>query len=155
MSVTFKVEGFKELDAELAKLGSPSARRASGRRSLRRAAEPLAELAQSLAPKGDTNTLAPSITVGTKLSKRQSRMHRKMFRDDRSAVEMFVGAGPYSSAWNQEFGNRNHAAQPYLRPAWDQDKNAMLERLKKELWADIQKSLARAERRAARLAVRG
>lgn len=155
MSVSFKVEGFKELDAELARLGSPTARRSSARRSLRRAAQPLADLAQSLAPTGDTNTLAPSIIVGTRLSKRQSRLHRKMFRNDRAAVEMFIGAGPYSSAWNQEFGNRNHPAQPYMRPAWDQDKHAMLERLKKELWEDIQKSLVRAERRAARLAAKG
>ena len=155
MGATVKLEGFKELEAELAKLGSHTARRASARRALRKTAQPMADLAQSLAPRGDTNTLAPSIKVGTKLSKRQAGMHRKMFRNDRAAVEMFVGAGPLSSAHTQEFGTRFHAPQAFLRPAWDAEKGPMLERLKAELWADISKAVARAERRAARLAARG
>jgi hypothetical protein len=46
-------------------------------------------------------------------------------------------------------------AQPFARPAWDADGKKMLDRLKAELWADIQKTVARAERRAARLAARG
>ena len=65
---------------------------------------------------------------------------------------MFVGAGPLPSAWTQEFGTRHHSAQPFMRPAFDQDHLSLLDRLKVELWADIQKAIARAERRAARLA---
>lgn len=147
-----RLEGFKELEAEFAKLEKPATRKASARRSLKKAAEPMAALAQGMAPVGDTNTLAPSIAVSTKLSKRQAGLHRKMFASDRAAVEMFMGAGPHASAWNQEFGNVNHPAQPFMRPAWDQDQRAMLDRLKEELWADIQKTIARAEARAARLA---
>ena len=155
MSATVKLSGFRELEAELAKLATPAARKASARRALKKAAEPMVGVAQGMAPRGETQTLAPSISIGTKLSKRQARMHRKMFRDDRAAVEIFVGAGPYASAWNQEFGNRNHAAQPYMRPAWDQQQGPMLDRLKAELWADISKAVARAERRAARAAAKG
>jgi HK97 gp10 family phage protein len=155
MTATVKLSGFRELEKELAKLATPATRKASARRSLRKAAEPMVGIAQGLAPRGDTQTLAPSISIGTKLSKRQAGMHRKMFRDDRAAVEMFIGAGPLSSAHTQEFGTRHHAAQPYMRPAWDQDQRAMLDRLKAELWADIQRAVARAERRAARLAARG
>ena len=155
MTVTMKLSGFRELERELSRLGSHTTRRASGRRALKKAAQPMADLAQSMAPVGDTNTLAPSITVGTKLSKRQQGMHRKMFRNDRAAVEMFVGAGPLSSAHTQEFGTIHHAPQPFLRPAFDQDKDAMLERLKAEIWNDIQRTVARAERRAARQAARG
>ena len=155
MSATVKLEGFRELERELARLGTHTARRASARRSLRKAAEPMVGVAQGMAPRGDTQTLAPSISIGTKLSKRQAGMHRKMFRDDRAAVEMFVGAGPLSSAHTQEFGTIHHAPQAFMRPAWDQEQGPMLERLKAELWADIQKSVARAERRAARLAAKG
>lgn len=54
----------------------------------------------------------------------------------------------------QEFGTRHHAAQPYMRPAWDQDRAAMLERLKVTLWAEVQKTVARAQARAARAAAR-
>ena len=154
MTGTVRLEGFKELEAELAKLERPAARKASARRSLKKAAEPMVGVAQGMAPRGDTQTLAPSISIGTKLSKRQQGLHRKMFRNDRAAVEMFVGAGPLSSAHTQEFGTINHGPQPFLRPAWDQEQKPMLERLKAELWIDIQKAVARAERRAARLAAR-
>ena len=155
MSATVRLEGFKELEAELAKLERPAARKASARRSLKKAAEPMVGVAQGMAPRGETQTLAPSISIGTKLSKRQRGLHRKMFRDDRAAVEMFVGAGPLSSAHTQEFGTRFHAPQPFLRPAWDQEQGPILKRLKAELWADISKAVARAERRAARLAAKG
>lgn len=155
MAVTMRLEGFRELEAELARLATPATRKASARRALKKAAQPMADLAQANAPRGETGNLAPSISVGTKLSKRQAGMHRRMFRGSRSAVEMFIGAGPLPSSWTQEFGTRHHAAQPFLRPAFDQDHRAMLDRLKTELWADISRAVARAERRAARLAARG
>lgn len=52
----------------------------------------------------------------------------------------------------QEFGTIKMAAHPYMRPAWDQDKNAMLERLKANLWEEVEKSLVRAQKRAAKAA---
>ena len=54
-----------------------------------------------------------------------------------------------------EFGTAHSAAQPFMRPAWDQDHKALLERLKVEIWTEIKKSMARAERKAARLAAGG
>ncbi len=75
-----------------------------------------------------------------------------MFRSDKASVEMFVGPGPDPAAWNQEFGNINHGPQSYVRPAWDRDHLALLDRLGKELWVEIQKTIARAERKAARQA---
>ena len=155
MSVTVRLEGFKELEAELEKLATPATRKASARRALKKAAEPMVGVAQGNAPRGETGRLAPSISIGTKLSKRQRGLHRKMFRNDRAAVEMFIGAGPLSSAHTQEFGTIHHGPQAFLRPAWDAEKGPMLERLKAELWADISRAVARAERRAARAAARG
>ncbi|MFQ6756940.1 HK97 gp10 family phage protein, partial [Cereibacter sphaeroides] len=99
MSVTVSVTGLREIEAQLAKL-SKATGKAALRRALKTAAQPLADLAQSKAPVGDTHTLAPSITVGTRLSERQAKRHRRMFRDDRASVEMFVGAGPLPSAHN-------------------------------------------------------
>jgi HK97 gp10 family phage protein len=155
MAVTVKLEGFKELEKELAKLATPAARKASARRALKVAAQPMADAGQAKAPRGETGDLSASVAVGTKLSKRQAKAHRKMFRNDKAAVEIFVGPGPDPAAWNQEFGNRNHAAQPFMRPAFDQEAMPTLDRLGKELWSDISKSVARAERRAARLAAKG
>ena len=44
--------------------------------------------------------------------------------------------------------------RPFMRPAWDQDKDAMLERLRVELWTQISRAVQRAEKRAA-LVVKG
>lgn len=151
MTVTVKVEGLKELEAQLDRL-SKSTGKAALRRSLKKSAQPLADLMIDLAPRGATATddLADSIAVSTKLSKRQAKLHRRMFRDDRASVEMFVGPGPDPAAWNQEFGNINHGPQSFARPAWDRDKENLLKRLKGQLWVEIEKSIARAEQKAAK-----
>lgn len=146
MKTTVKLSGFKEMDAELARL-KPATGKGAMRRALKTAAQPMADLAQSMAPVGDTHTLAPSISVSTKLSKRQAKLHRKTVKNDKASVEMFVGAGPLSSAHTQEFGTVNHPPQPFMRPAWDQDHMALLDRLKDALWAEITKAMKRAAKR--------
>ena len=147
----FKTEGFAELEQALKQL-SQSAGKGVLRRALKKSAKPMADLMISNAPLGDSSSddLAESIAVSTKLSKRQAGKHRKMFRDDRASVEMFVGPGPDPAAWNQEFGNINHGPQPFVRPAWDADKGALLKRLGDEMWSELSKSIARADRKAAR-----
>lgn len=148
-----RLEGFKGLEDELEKLATPTARKASARRSLKKAAEPMAELMRSMAPDDPATTgsdLKSSIAVSTILSKRQKSQHKKMFKSDKAAVEMFVGAGPLPQAHNQEFGNINHGPQAFARPAWDRDQRPLLDRLGKELWADIAKAVARADRKAAK-----
>jgi hypothetical protein len=147
----FKVEGLKELEQALDDL-SEAAGKGVLRRSLKKAAQPMADLMQDLAPRGETATdeLAEGVKIGARLSKRQSRMHKRMFRDERASVEMFVGPGPDPAAWNQEFGNIRHGAQPFARPAWDAEKMPTLKRLGPLLWAELNKSLARAKRKAER-----
>lgn len=147
------MEGFSELEAELEKLTSAAGKGAL-RRALKKSAEPLAEKMRAAVPRDD-NDLAESIAVSTKLSPRQRGLHRKLVRDDKASVEMFVGAGPLPQAHLQEFGTIHHAPQPWARPAWDNDQHAMLARLKDELWAEVSKAVTRAERKAARQAVKG
>ena len=153
MAGAVKLEGFKELEKELARIDKATTAKAALRRSLKKSAQPMADLMVSLAP-DDPETagddLKSSIAVGTKLSKKQGSAHRKMFRNDKAAVEMFVGPGVDPAAWNQEFGNINHGPQPFVRPAWDRDHRALVDRLGRLLWDDIQKTVARAERRAAK-----
>lgn len=149
MTVTVKLSGFAELERELEQLEKLATRKAVARRALKKAAEPLAGIANSMAPVGATGDYARSFVYSTKLNKRQTGLHRKMFRNDRAAIEGFVGTNDPAGV-QQEFGNLNHGPQPALRPAWQQDQNAMLERLKAELWADLQKTIARANARAAR-----
>jgi HK97 gp10 family phage protein len=155
---TVQLTGFKELERELDNL-SKAAGKAVLRRAMKKSAQPLADLAQSLSPR-DTGTLAESITVGVKLNNRQARMHKRMFKDDRSAIEMFVGPSYLRGDGGRhghllEFGTIKMRPQPFMRPAWDQDQRAMLDRLKEELWRELEKTIARAERRAARKAAKG
>ncbi|PIL19509.1 hypothetical protein P775_14240 [Puniceibacterium antarcticum] len=145
-----RLEGFAELEAELRKLSKGTGKGAL-RRALRKSAQPLADKMEAGAPK-DEGELRDSIGVSTKLSARQRKLHRKAVRDDKASVEMFVGAGPLPQAHLTEFGTSNQAPQPFARPAWDSDQQDMLNRLKAELWAEIEKTVKRAEARAARAA---
>ena len=145
---TVKVEGFAALERELERL-SKAAGKGVLRRSLKAAAEPMAEVANSVAPVGATGDYAKSFSYSTKLNKRQSGLHRKMFKNDRAAVEGFVGTNDPAGV-QQEFGNANHGPQPAMRPAWDQEAQPTLDRLGRILWDEFEKSVARAERKAAR-----
>lgn len=169
MAVTVKLEGFAELEKELEKLGKTVTQKASMRRALRKAAEPMVEAAKQKVPVDDGD-LRDSITISTRLNKRQGRMHRRMFRDDRASVELFLGpsyelGGGGRHAHLVEFGTRPHInkgkfagsqhpgtrPQPFMRPAWDEGARAILDRLKVELADDIKRALLRAERKAARM----
>ena len=151
---TFKIEGLRDLEEAFKQLENVNQRKASARRAMKKAAQPMADDAQNLAPR-QFGVLGESIKVGTVLSKRQRALHRKMFRDDRAAVEMFVGAGPLSSAHNQEFGNEHNPPQPFMRPALDNNAQGYMDTIATELWADLDATAKRAARKAAKLAAKG
>lgn len=169
---TIRLTGFAELERELQRLGREVTQKASLRRSARRAMEPMAELMRQLAPVAEGH-LRDSITVGTRLA--GGNAGRQAFgrvlrsggsRDEalaalretqrgEASVMMYAGPGQHPQAIMQEFGTINHPPQPFVRPAWDQDHMAMLDRLGREIRADIDRTLARQARRAARQAARG
>ena len=144
-----KLQGFADLDKALQDIEKQATRKAVLRRALKKAADPMAALAGGFAPIGATGDLAASFAYSTKLNKRQRGIHRKMFRNDKAAVEGFVGTNDPAGV-QQEFGNENHGPQPALRPAWDQDKGPLLDRLGEEIAADLEKTAARAARKAAK-----
>ena len=148
MAVKMKLEGFSDLDKELAQF-SKSVGKGVLRRTLIAASGPLAALMRQNAPR-DTQALYDSIAISTKLNARQSRLHRRMFRNDKASVEVFVGAGTLPQAHLQEFGTENHSPQAFIRPAWDNDKMQLLERIKKLLRIEIDKAALRAARKAAK-----
>jgi HK97 gp10 family phage protein len=182
MSTTVRLEGFRELEAELAKLS-----KAAGKGALRRAGikamAPMAEIARTLAPVDEGN-LQASIMVSAKAKGAGADVGKAEFgavlrgggtkaqataalRDARRSandgqgvpsIELFMGpaippTGKKRAAIKaqvMEFGSFKDTPQPYMRPAWDQDHRAMLDRLKVDLWAEVSKAVERAERRAAR-----
>lgn len=147
---TVKIEGLKELDKALGELP-----RATGKNVLRRvirdAAEPMAQAARAAAP-WDEGHLRESIDVGSRLSRRQAGMHRKMFASDRASVEMFVGPGPHPQGHLREFGGDGNRPHPYMRPAWDAHKRPVLDAIANSLWYEIDKAAQRLARKQARQA---
>jgi HK97 gp10 family phage protein len=162
--VRVSVEGLREVDAALGQLG-----KATGRNVMRRVAvarlEPMAEEARRLAP-DNPNTrgrdLAKSIAVSTRTNKANfSRAANKAARAGKAEVEAYMGpagvgkrGAPPQGIW-QEFGTVNHPPQPFMRPAWDGGKDALLEGIADDLWAEISKAAARQAKKAARLAAKG
>lgn len=172
MKATVQTEGFRELERTLAQLGSPNARRNSAVRAGMKALAPMGDVAKSLAPRQSGN-MADSIIVGRKASGanagRQAfgqilssggtraeavQAMRDAQRETASQVFVYMGPGRHPQAITQEFGTYFHPPQAFMRPAWDQESMATLDRLKVELWADIERAVARAEAAARRRAAR-
>lgn len=170
--VTVRFDGARELQAALQSLGREATQKASLRRALKKAAEPIAVAARANAPVrlGD---LRDSIIVGTKVAggdvgtrafaaalrsggtQAEAVTALRDARRGQSAVFMYVGPGQHPQAVLQEFGTVHHVPQPFMRPAWDAEGMKTLDRLAAELWADIQRTARRQARRAARAAARG
>lgn len=140
MKFDVKVEGFKEMDRALDELPK-SIGKAILRRVALAALQPMRAKADALAPK-KTYVLADSIDVSTRA--------RGARRAKGSEVEAFMGPASSARSITQEFGSFKEPAQPYMRPAWDWGKSALLEFIKKALWAAIAKSAARLARKTAK-----
>lgn len=148
MKTTVKIEGLKDVQAALSELPKATGKNVL-RRVLRKRAQPMAQAAAANAPV-EAGTLKASIGVGTKLTRRQAAQHRKMFANDRASVEIFVGAGGLPQAHLQEFGTSEHAPQPFLRPAFDAHKDAILDGVKDDLWSEIDKAAKRLAKKLAK-----
>lgn len=145
--VTFKVDGLSTLEAAFDELNKAAAKNVA-RRVLRKALKPVAETAIKLAP-DDPKTGAPdlhrSIKVSDKLSRRLLRTASSRFY-----VDMYMGPTKegYPQAIIQEFGSIHHPPHPYMRPAWEQHKGQLLDRIKDDLGIEIDKAVDRARRKA-------
>jgi HK97 gp10 family phage protein len=145
IKLTFKMEGLKELDRLLGELPKATGKNVL-KRTLTRAAEPIRSMAERLAPKA-TGRLKRGIVVSSTLSKRQRSQHQK-----KALVEVYVGAEPLAQSTLQEFGTHNQPPQPFLRPAWDANKEAALEIIKGGLAQEIDRAVKRLAKKAAKKA---
>ncbi len=140
-----RVEGLKEVKDALRELPNSTAKNIM-RRILLKRAEPIAEAARKFAPV-DEGHLRASIGVSTKLTRRQRKKHKKPDKDD---VEVYVGPGTDPAAHLQEFGTVDAPAQPFMRPAWDQEKGKLLDNIAADLWVEIKKAVARIAKKKAK-----
>lgn len=176
--VKVRVSGLKELDEALGQFSKATARGVL-RRVLMRAGKPIAEAAADHAPvrSGD---LKESIRVSSRkpadadvgraafarviretgdrkaagAASRAARKAAKASGQDAFA-EVYVGPGRHPQAIQQEFGNVNHEAQPFMRPAWDAEKGTALKIITADLSDEIEKTAQRAAARAAKKAAGG
>lgn len=145
MKVSVRIEGLAELDAKLGELPA-----AAGKGVLRRvgrdALQPFDDAWRAKAPHF-SGKLSESGGVGSKLTRSQRQAHER-----ESSVEVFAGPGDKPQAWQQEVGNVHHAAQPFVRPAWDETKDQALGIVKAALGTEITKAATRVAKKAAKAA---
>jgi HK97 gp10 family phage protein len=130
---TFHIEGLQELDEALSELPKAVAKDVLVR-VLTEQGAPIKEAGQRLAPRL-TGRLADSYTISQKLSRRQKSLNHK-----ESAVEVYIGPGAMAENIQTEFGNAHQAAQPHLRPAFDQNARKVLDGITMSLAAAIEKA---------------
>lgn len=185
ISVTFRTSGFKELDKALQDLTKATGKgvlRRAGIKAMQPMADIARGMAPR--DKGDLAASitvgAKAVGAGADIGKAEYRKVMKggggkgdalkAMRGARreakssgkaSAVEVFMGPTKPKTkreaikAVVQEFGSAKQHPNAYMRPAFEQDKTALVDRLGKEMWAEIEKSAKRAAKKAARIAAKG
>ncbi|MFY1710442.1 hypothetical protein J3366_03020 [Tritonibacter mobilis] len=156
MAVKMRIEGAGDIERALAALPRGTAKGVM-RRAMKKSLKPVAQMAEAASPF--------AIAVTAKLTARQAREARG--DRGRSKVVLYVGPvepdgadAPHAHLYEFGTGPRVQSstgratgampARPFLRPAWDASQAMMLATLKREVWAEIEKSLERARRKAAR-----
>jgi len=149
MTGNIRTSGFRELDRALGELPKASAK-AVLVRVAKKAGQPVADHMMQLAP-DDPETgghdLKNSIFVGTRLNKSQTKAVRK---EGKFFAEVYIGTNN-PAGMQQEFGNINHSAQSFGRPAWDAEKHQVL----KSIGADLGKEIAMTAKRVAAKRAKG
>ncbi len=161
MKTSFKVEGFREMEKALAQLPRGTAKGVT-RRVLKKTLAPVQDVADAFSPHFQ-------IVVTSRLESGQRRSARSDF--GQAVVSMYVGpvsqdGSPAPHASLVEFGTGPRFQKstlrytgimppdPFMRPAWDINKGTMLKRLGELMWVEIEKSVARAARKAEREAAK-
>lgn len=160
MKVVFKVEGFREMEKALAELPRGTAKGVV-RRVLKKTLEPVQDAADAFSPHFP-------IAITSRLSPRQRGLASGDFIG--RLVTMYVGPttqdgshAPHAHLIEFGTGLRFHKSgkgvgqvhpDPFMRPAWDMHSGTMLETLGRNMWSEIEKTVARRTAKAARDAAR-
>lgn len=141
-----KIEGLREAERALKDLGPDVARRVL-RTAVKKGAEPMLHAARSKAP-FDEGLLVSTIKVRTGVNRRRGSAAAKVTTKDGD----YKGESFYGSFI--EYGTDKMPAQPYLRPAFDENKERSVIIIKAEIAAGVIREAKKAERKAAALARR-
>lgn len=141
-----KVEWLVGSDKALGEVGTKATARNVLVRTLKKAAQPMLESMEANAPR-DTGWTAGSLAISTTLNPSN---RRDVKREGKAFAEVYVGSNRGSAALFEEFGTIKQPAHPYLRPAFDANKQTAEEIIGRELWVEIKKAADRAARKAAK-----
>lgn len=141
---TVRLEGARQLHDALGELKKPT-ERALLRRVAVKALEPVVERAKQLVPV-DEGRLRDSIVIGTNLTSRAKRADKAQ---PKNGIRVFAGSAS-RNAVPREFGSVRSRPQPYMRPAWESEKERVLGEVENGLRDEIEKAAARAARKARR-----
>ncbi len=158
-SVTLR--GFRELDRALKDLPKATARGVLVRTAVK-AMEPMRRKMAELAPydendrDGDGRHLRDTIRTQNVAGKVARKLARRFGTVDRDAgVVVLTGPAPQggralTNAYWQEFGTKRMPANAYVRPAADAESDTVFRIVEEELGRQIEKSLSRLAKRAAK-----
>jgi len=168
---TFKIEGLAELEKTFLELGKANTKNALVK-ALMEAVDPIKDAAEALAPKDSGKLIASIIKTKKKPKNYESGKiaYNKTMKDggDRKAAvsamrearrknpatfaEVFVGVGSrITYALSQEFGTVHSPAQPFMRPAFDDNQQEVVDILSVSIAENIEKSRKRQAAKAAKL----
>lgn len=149
MKISVKVEGLKELDKALSEL-SEDMRGKALYEAIGRASAPMLKDAKAGAAianephemryKGQMVKVQPGLLKSAIRRKRLKKHHDK----HTAAVMIYIGRGTkqkiYPYYWHFiEFGTKKMPATPFMRPAFERNRAAFVERFKQHLAKSIQK----------------
>ena len=145
----FRIEGLSDINQTLGKLPRALGKATLTRFGTRRL-EPMRDTAKAKAPKA-TGELADKIIISTKQGTPGQRRRRTA---DKDAVEIYMGPSKDvgEKAVPEEFGSINNRPHGYMRGAWDENAEGLLDNLAKDLGAAVDGA---AKRYAKRVAKRG
>lgn len=147
MPQSFQIEGLAELDVALTELPKATARNVL-LRVLTQQGKPIRDDGARNAPRL-TGRLSDSYTITTKLSRRQASLNVKG-----SDVEVYIGPGPAAEGVQTEFGNAHQAAEPHLRPAFDNNVSNVLNGIREALAGEIEKARSRLAQKGEQIAAK-
>ncbi|MDB5733224.1 MAG: phage protein gp10 family [Variovorax sp.] len=153
----FRLDGLKATNAVLGNLPRGMGKAALVRVGKRRL-EPMKDAAKANAPVAEGD-LRDSIIVSTVQG---SPNQRKRKFANKAAVEIYMGPSSqkgglsgYPEAVPQEFGSINNPPSGYMRRAWDEHHQALLDGLAEDLGQEVDKTAKRYARKLARNAAKG
>lgn len=177
MTISIKIDGALEIQKALEELGDPKIVRRLVRRVIKQAGQPMVEAARNLAPvdegnlresikveAGKRDRKTPDVTslvLGIDASvqpavyyprQKPRKTPTRKFRSGRVPIvaTMWRDPGVAGVAWIKEFGTPTKAATPFMRPAFDLEGPATIERFGQLAGPEIEKTAARLAKRRAK-----